>query len=209
MRPGVRADGVAGRGDLPEDFRIIGRVLADREERRLDALVGQRLEHAPAWSATGRRRRSARPPCRAGSRCCLKCSKPKPGTAGGVDLDRARDAERVGIVAFGRGCRTVGPGGGKRGSLGRGLDGAAGWAQACGAGRGGVGAPGRAAVACGAGAGAELGRWDAAGAGIEAGACGGRGGATGGAGRSRWRRVPVQGAGVARRPERGREPGRV
>ena len=30
---------------LPEDFRIIGRVFADREERCLDALVGQRLEH--------------------------------------------------------------------------------------------------------------------------------------------------------------------
>ena len=30
MRPGMRADGVSGRVDLFEDFRIVGRVLADR-----------------------------------------------------------------------------------------------------------------------------------------------------------------------------------
>ena len=33
MRPGVRADRVARGSDLLEDFRIVGGVLADREER--------------------------------------------------------------------------------------------------------------------------------------------------------------------------------
>ena len=46
VRPGVRADGVAGRGHLLEDFGMLAGVLADREEHRLGALVGQRLEHA-------------------------------------------------------------------------------------------------------------------------------------------------------------------
>ena len=45
MRPGVGADGVAGGGDLLENFRMIGGVLADREKRRLGAFLGQRLEH--------------------------------------------------------------------------------------------------------------------------------------------------------------------
>jgi hypothetical protein len=32
---------------LPEDFGVVARMLADRGEGRLDALVGQRLEHGP------------------------------------------------------------------------------------------------------------------------------------------------------------------
>ena len=45
MGPGVAADGVAGRDHLMEDFRVIGRVLADREEGRPQALIGERFEH--------------------------------------------------------------------------------------------------------------------------------------------------------------------
>src|SRR6266550_7752904 len=45
MRPGVGADGMAGRGHLLEDGGMIGGVLADRKEHRLGAFVGERLEH--------------------------------------------------------------------------------------------------------------------------------------------------------------------
>ena len=45
VRPGVRADGVSGRQDLPQNFRMIGRVLADREKQRLGAFVIERFEH--------------------------------------------------------------------------------------------------------------------------------------------------------------------
>src|SRR5207248_8951627 len=45
VRPGVRADGVSSRQDLPQDFRMIGRVLADREKQRLGAFVIEGLEY--------------------------------------------------------------------------------------------------------------------------------------------------------------------
>ena len=45
MRPGVPADGVTGCGDLLEDLGMPQRVLADREERRLGAMLGQGVEH--------------------------------------------------------------------------------------------------------------------------------------------------------------------
>ena len=60
VRPGVRADRVAGRGDLLENFRIVGRVLADREEVALVQWRASAASTAGVLSATGRRRRSAR-----------------------------------------------------------------------------------------------------------------------------------------------------
>ena len=45
MRPGVGADGMAGRVNLLDDFRIVGGVLADREEDAGGAFVRQRLQH--------------------------------------------------------------------------------------------------------------------------------------------------------------------
>src|ERR1700751_4461009 len=42
--PGVTADRMAGSDVLLEDFRVIGDVLADREEGRPQALVAERLE---------------------------------------------------------------------------------------------------------------------------------------------------------------------
>ena len=93
---------VAARGDLPEDFRIVGGVLADREERRLDALVGQRLEHGrrgrPGAVVEGQHHFLV-----AQEVVLAEMLEAEARTAGGVDLDRAGDAERVGIVALGRG----------------------------------------------------------------------------------------------------------
>src|SRR5205814_2001570 len=45
VRLGVRTDGVAGGVNLFEDFRSIGRVLADREEDASRAFFGKPLEH--------------------------------------------------------------------------------------------------------------------------------------------------------------------
>ena len=42
---GVRADGVAGGADLPDQLRMGAGLAADHEEHGLQALVGQRLEH--------------------------------------------------------------------------------------------------------------------------------------------------------------------
>ena len=79
VAPGVAADGVAGGGDLLEDFGMPDRVLADREEYRLGALRRERREH---------RRRILRPGAVIEGQhdlavrrksMLLKCSKPKPG----------------------------------------------------------------------------------------------------------------------------------
>ena len=103
MRPGVRADGVACGGDLLENFRMIGRVLADREEHRLGAFVGQRLQH----------RRRGRPrtvvegqhDLLVGQEVeLLVLQEAETRSARGVDHDGAADAERIGIGA-GRFCR--------------------------------------------------------------------------------------------------------
>ena len=65
---------------LAQDLRMIGGVLADREEQALGAFVGERLQHrGRVVRPRDRRRRSARPPCRLRKSNCLKCSKPKPG----------------------------------------------------------------------------------------------------------------------------------
>ena len=106
MRPGVGADGVAGRGHLLENFRMIGGVLADREEHRLGAFVRQRLEHG---------RRIDRPRTviegqhdfLVGQKIeLLEMLEAETGSARGVDLDDAADAERIGIGASGLGLRS-------------------------------------------------------------------------------------------------------
>src|ERR1700729_3962881 len=45
MRPGVRADGMAGRGHLLENLGMVARMLADREEQTLGAFVRERLQN--------------------------------------------------------------------------------------------------------------------------------------------------------------------
>ena len=99
MRPGVRSDGMAGRHHLLEDFGIVGGVLADREEDAGGAFLRQRLQD---------RRRIHRPRTVVERQHhflvaqeveLLEMFEAETGTAGGVDLDGAADAERVGIVA--------------------------------------------------------------------------------------------------------------
>ena len=99
MRPGVRPDGMAGRHHLPEDFGIVGGVLADREEDAGGAFLRQRLQD---------RRRVHRPRTVVERQNhflvaqeveLLEMLEAETGTAGRVDLDGAADAERVGIVA--------------------------------------------------------------------------------------------------------------
>ena len=122
VRPGVRADGVSGGGHLLEDFRIIGRVLADREENRLGALLGQGLQH---------RGRIDRPRAVVERQHhflvaqeieLLEMLEAETGAAGGVDFHDAADAQRVRVGASGfrgrrggRWCR-----GGSRGWRGSG-----------------------------------------------------------------------------------------
>src|SRR6266478_5917345 len=54
MRPGVGADGMPGRGYLPQNFRMVGGVLADRKKHCLGAFVRKRLEYRGriAWPRT-------------------------------------------------------------------------------------------------------------------------------------------------------------
>ena len=80
MRPGVRPDGVAGRQNLLQDFRIVGGVLADRERKCRSCIgppatstpTGVLTSHGPSSkvSTTSLSRRKS---------SCLKCSKPNPG----------------------------------------------------------------------------------------------------------------------------------
>ena len=110
MRPGMRADGVTGCGDLPEKFRVIHRVLADREEHGLGALVGERLEHRGRidgpWTVV-----EGQHDFLVGQEIeLLEMLETEAGSARGVDLDHAGNPERIGIGASlfrlrRRGCR--------------------------------------------------------------------------------------------------------
>ena len=103
MRPGVRADGVAGRGHLLENFGMPAGVLADREEQRLGALVGQRLEHALGVARPRAVVERQHDLVVAQEVVGLEVLEAEAGAAGGVDLDHALDAERIRIVTFGLG----------------------------------------------------------------------------------------------------------
>ena len=100
VRPGVRADGVAGRDDLLEDLGMIAGMLADREEHRLGALVGQRLEHALGVARPRAVVEGQHDFLVAQEVIGLEMLEAEAGAAGGVDLHHARDAERVRIVTF-------------------------------------------------------------------------------------------------------------
>jgi hypothetical protein len=99
MRPGVGADGVAGRINLLEDFRIVGRVLADGEEDAGGAFFGQRLQHcgcvAEPWAVVkGEHHFLLFQEVE-----LLEVLEAEAGTARGVDLDGAADTECVRIAA--------------------------------------------------------------------------------------------------------------
>src|SRR6185295_18439111 len=98
-----------------DDFRIVGRVLADHEERRLDALVSERLQY-------GRGRNPRAVVERQDNLFIAKevmlaeVLEAEARTTGGVDFDRAGRAERVGIAALRRGLCAAG--GSRRGIRG-------------------------------------------------------------------------------------------
>ena len=98
VRPGVRTDGVAGRVDLLEDFRMIGGVLADRKKQPFGAFVRQRLQH-------GRRGRprtvvEGQHDFLVGEEIeLLGLQEAEAGAARGGDHAQAADAERIGIGA--------------------------------------------------------------------------------------------------------------
>ena len=98
VRPGMRADGVAGGEDLAENFRMIGRVLADREEQPLGAFVRQRLEHGGRgrpWAVV-----EGQHDLLVGQEIeLLVLQEAEAGSARGVDHDRAADAQPIGIGA--------------------------------------------------------------------------------------------------------------
>ena len=99
MAPCMRADRVAGLGDLPEDFRVVACVLADREEKRLGAVIGEGFKNA---------RRIVRPRAVVEGQHHFLVSQEivlaemleaETRAAGGVDLDGTRDSDRVRIRA--------------------------------------------------------------------------------------------------------------
>jgi hypothetical protein len=101
MRPGMRTDGVTGRGHLLENFGMVGGMLADRKEHRLGAFISQRLEHG---GRIGRPRAvvEGQHDFLVGQKVeLLEMLKAKAGAAGGVDFHHAGDAQRIGIGAVG------------------------------------------------------------------------------------------------------------
>src|SRR6187551_1107522 len=99
----MRADGMTRRRDLLHDLWMPAGVLADRKEERLGALVGERLEY---------RRCVARPRTIVEGQddfvvaqevVGFEMLETEPGSPGGVDLNRASNAERIRVVTF---CRS-------------------------------------------------------------------------------------------------------
>ena len=81
VRPGVRADR-SGRphSHLLENLRVVGRMLADREERGLRAMGAERVEHEPqCWFGQGPSSKVSTTSLLRRKSCCVKCSNPKPG----------------------------------------------------------------------------------------------------------------------------------
>jgi hypothetical protein len=97
VAPGVRADGVPGRGHLLEDAGLVGGVQADREENRLGAVRGERGEHGG-----GVLRPRAVVECEhdlafAQEVVALEVFEAEAGAAGGVDLDHPCDPQSIGV----------------------------------------------------------------------------------------------------------------
>ncbi|MGY4381217.1 hypothetical protein ACVWZ3_008856 [Bradyrhizobium sp. i1.3.6] len=97
MRPRVRADRVALGQHLAQDFGMIGRVLADREEKTLGAFIPERLQHRgrvdrPRTVVEGQHDLLVGEEVE-----LLEMLEAEAGSAGGVDLDHAGNAQRVRI----------------------------------------------------------------------------------------------------------------
>ena len=85
--------------DLLQDFRVIGRVLADDEECRLHALIGERRQNLrggrPGAVVEGEQDFLV-----AQEVVLLEMLEAEAGTTGGVDFDGARYPEGIRIGAF-------------------------------------------------------------------------------------------------------------
>src|SRR5262249_31593811 len=97
VTPGMRADGMPGRGHLLEDAGLVGGVQADREEDRLGAVCGERGEH---------RLRILRPgaivECKhylafAQEIIALEMLEPKAWAPSSVNLDHPCDPQSIGV----------------------------------------------------------------------------------------------------------------
>ena len=99
MGPCVAADGVACGKHHLENFRMIGRMLADREEGCTQALVGERLQHRGGISGPRAIIEGQHDFVVPQEVVALEMLGAEAGTAGGVDLDHAGHAHGVWIGA--------------------------------------------------------------------------------------------------------------
>ena len=99
VRPGMRSDGVTGRGNLFQDLRIVGRVLADRKENAGRALVRQRLQYRGRIDRPGAVVKRQHHFLVAQEIELLEVLETEPRSARGVDLDDAADPKRIRIGA--------------------------------------------------------------------------------------------------------------
>src|SRR5262245_7780315 len=100
VRPGVRSDSVAGRCNLFHDFGMPPGMLADGEEDRLGALLGQCLEHGRRMSRPWTVIEGQDDLFIAEKIVGLEMLKSEAWSASRVDLDNAGNSKGVGIVAF-------------------------------------------------------------------------------------------------------------
>src|SRR6266545_5101719 len=95
MRPGVAADRVACGCYLLEDARLIGGVLADREEDRLGAMCRERGEHSRSIPWPGAIVEGQHDLALAQEVVVLEMLEAEAWAAGGVDFDHAGNAEGI------------------------------------------------------------------------------------------------------------------
>src|SRR5262245_7630117 len=105
MAPGMRADRVPAVGHLLEDRGLPGGVDADGEEDRLGAVRGERVQHPDGVLRPGSVVERQHDFAFAQEVVALEMFETEAGAARGVDLDGARDTERVGIARARRGRR--------------------------------------------------------------------------------------------------------
>ena len=99
MRPGMRSDCVSRRGHLLEDFGMPHGVLADGEEQGLGALIGKRLEDRQGVARPRSVVEGQHHLVVAQEIVGFELLEAEAGAAGGIDLNHARDAERIRIPA--------------------------------------------------------------------------------------------------------------
>jgi hypothetical protein len=97
----MAADRVAGGGNLLGDFGVPHRVLADLDERGLEAIVGERLEHGRRVLRPGAVVEGQHNFLIAQEIVLLEMLEAEARSAGRVDLDDARQAHAARLVAQG------------------------------------------------------------------------------------------------------------